>query len=675
MRSRPFVILLLFALTTTAAGEDVGRGGRAEAIDTGPRAGFGTFFVTRSIDHERFVEYLENARPGIVQVGNYGAMFHGHADHPSATGTPMMLPVVGERAALAFQRTLNHRVHELDLKVIGHFRLIKVMGGWEEKTGFVDYYNNRWPTDLLGPKPHPRLEELLQRDADGRPVQVSRYDNAQLALCLSSPHARKMLKAMLKCAIDHGVDGVVSNYNYRYDCACPHCQSAFKQWLAECLTPDEIRRRLNIDNLDGHVFRSIPARIPGYPDPEQSAELDWLAVRWGAEHFKQMFDEIFIDYGRSLHKGLIVAQWNHLSHVNIEEERMFLPLPQWGRGEDYFWYSGGAAFVGEKLNLGEGRAGDAWLSGLYVRELGGGRPFVMGKYDRIRMAASMAEGYALGGMGMGRYMRFEEPAGFDTLTQYTRFRHEHGRLYEGSRPYADAALVLPRQSVWNRRPDALDAFRQLGQALVERQVLIDVVADENLVAGRLKRYPVVILPNVVSLSDDQIEALRRFAEDGGLVLTHGQAASLDERGNTRRDAQIKGAVAIKADTVDSTADAIVTRLREQGASVITSPWTVRAAAYLQKDRLVLHLVNYNRDETPNKQLRGAELERPIPAEHVQVDLRLPGSAKVASIKVYAPDRASPRPIGFDQPRGGRVRFQVPRLLVYAVITIDVSTDR
>ena len=156
-----------------------------------------------------------------------------------------------------------------------------------------------------------------------------------------------------------------------------------------------------------------------------------------------MFDEIFLDYGRSLKKDLLDGQWNHLSHVSLKEERMFLPLDVWGRGEDYFWYSGGASFVGKKLSLSEGRAGDAWLSCLYVRELSGHKPFLMGKYDGIRLAASMAEGYATGGLGMGRYMRFENPVGFEVLARYTNFMHKHRQLYDGTVPWANAAIVLP----------------------------------------------------------------------------------------------------------------------------------------------------------------------------------------------------------------------------------------
>ena len=247
-------------------------------------------------------------------------MFHGFADNPKSKGTPMRLPVVGERATLNFQRELNEKVHDLGLRVVGHFRLGKVYGDWDAKSGFVDYYQNRWPEDLLGPKPHADLRELLQRDSEGNPIHLSRYNQPQLALCLSSPHARQMLKQMLKVAIDQGIDGVITTYNYQFGCACQHCEKAF-----DTGSPPP------------------PVKIPGYPETEAERG----AMRWSAAHFKAMYDEIFINYGRSLRPDLLVAQWNHLSNVSLTEERNFMPVTAWGKDESYFWYSGGASFVGK----------------------------------------------------------------------------------------------------------------------------------------------------------------------------------------------------------------------------------------------------------------------------------------------------------------------------------------
>jgi hypothetical protein len=661
--------LILAALPNCIRGED----GPVSSVQE-QRERFRTLFVTRSLDHERLIPYLTSARPDIVQIGNYGAMFHGYADNPKSTKTPMMLPVVGERAALEFQRKLNKTVHGLGLTVVGHFRLIKVMGDWETQSGFVDYYNNRWPEDLLGAKPHPDLSELLQRDAAGKPIQVSRYDNPQLTLCLSSPHARKMLKQMLKCAVDQGVDGVVTTYNYRFECVCPHCQDAFKTWLAEHQTPEQLKSKLGIDNLQEHKFATIPASIPGYPIAEEASELDWLAARWGAEHFKQKYDEIFLQYGRSLRKDFVVAQWNHLSHVSLKEERAFLPLEQWGRGEDYFWYSGGASFVGKNLALSERKAGDAWLSCLYIRELSGRKPFVMGKYDRIRLAVSMAEGYATGGLGMGRYMRFENPSGYETLVRYTNFMHKHRNLYDGARPWSDAAIILPRQTILNRRPAALDSFRHIGQALVERQLLLDVVVDENISKERLSQYRAVILPSAVVLSDTQLEILREYVANKGLLLYHGDLGSVTETGNPRESAHPEGRIANSIEVTDSlakdAANSIYKRIRNAGATTFFGPWTLRTAAYMQPNRVVLHLVNYDRDETVDKSKSGPELERPIAAENVSIKIRLPNGRTATKITHHTPDQEESSQIDFKTPSPGYTTFTIPRIDVYSVITIE-----
>jgi hypothetical protein len=670
---RRFSIVLGIAIALALSAEFVHCDDGSKSVEKTAvaRTPFRTLFVTRSLTHEQLIPYLKTAKPEIVQVGNYGAMFHGYADNPKSKGTPMRLPVVGEQAALDFQKKLNGQIHDLGLKVVGHFRLVKVMGDWEAQTGFVEYYDKNWPEKLLGPKPHAKLSELLQRDVSGKPVQVSRYNNGQLTFCLSSPHARKMFKQMLKCAVDHGVDGVITTYNYRFECACPFCQDAFKSWLAKHQTSEQLQSKLGVTDLKTHVFESIPARIPGYPDQATATDLNWLAARWGAEHFKEMYDDIFIKYGRSLRKDLIVAQWNHLGHVGLNEERAFTPLDKWSQGEDYFWYSGGATFVGKNLNLGERKAGDAWLSCLYVRELSQHKPFVMGKYDSIRMAASMAEGFATGGLGMGRYMRFEDPVAFEILARYTNFMHKNRRLYDGAIPYSDVALVLPRQSVLARLPDSLVGFRELGQALVERQLLLDVVVDQNLTRDRLSQYPAVILPKTIVLSDQQLHVLSEYSSNGGLLLSRGETGSLSELGESRQTSGIKNSIKIENVKTSAAAAAIVAKLKSNRSTVITSPWTVRVAVYSQPNRLLLHLVNYDRDETPIKGVKGPALERPKAANNIAIDLRLPKGRTVKSIEIRSPDNKTSSLIQFTgQP--GRVKFNVPSLLVYGVVVVRLE---
>jgi hypothetical protein len=280
----------------------------------------------------------------------------------------------------------------------------------------------------------------------------------------------------------------------------------------------------------------------------------------------------------------------------------------------------------------------------------------------------MAEAYAMDGFGMGRYMRFENPTGFEVLARYTNFMHQHRRLFDEARPFSDVALVLPRQSVWNRHPESLDAFREIGQALVERQVLLDVVSDEAITGRRLSNYPAIVLADAISLSDSQLSAIRNYAATGGKVFVRGRAATIDENGKARRNSSIDGAVSVDEETADS----IVAALTKMGASTFKAPWTIRATAYSQTDRTVLHLVNYDRDETPDKTLKGPELERPKAAEDIQVSLRLPKGRAATGVVQYSPD-SEPLKLSIQQ-RNGQVVFRVPRVLVYAVVSIETQAN-
>ena len=91
--------------------------------------------------------------------------------------------------------------------------------------------------------------------------------------------------------------------------------------------------------------------------------------------------------------------------------------------------------------------------------------------------------------------------------------------------------------------------------------------------------------------------------------------------------------------------------------------------------MMLHLVNYNRDESPSKDRseKGPMLERPIAAKNISVDIRLPKDSRAKSVTLHAPDLDKPATLPF-QSNAGRVKFTVPSLLVYGVITIDLNQD-
>src|SRR5262249_31241909 len=153
---------------------------------------------------------------------------------------------------------------------------------------------------------------------------------------------QKVMKAWVKRGIDLGVDGYVANYFYRHDCTCEYCQHDFREYLKGRFTPAELKEKFGIEDLEHHHFDEIVS----WHDPAKSTPLRRAMLRFSQISNKQVFDEVFIKYGRSIKPDLIVAQWNHLGDFSqvSGDERCLLPAELWGKGEDYLWYSlGGAA--------------------------------------------------------------------------------------------------------------------------------------------------------------------------------------------------------------------------------------------------------------------------------------------------------------------------------------------
>src|SRR5262249_13808945 len=91
------------------------------------------------------------------------------------------------------------------------------------------------------------------------------------------------------------------------------------------------------------------------------------------------------------------------------------------------------------------------------------------------------------------------------------------------------------------------------------------------------------------------------------------------------------------------------------------------------DEVTLHLVNYNRTEPPGKGNAGRGIvdEKPIAVEKVAADILLPPGRRVVKVEAMTPE--DPEPVAIEsQVREGRVRFAVPRFLVYSVVRIYLS---
>jgi len=570
-----------------------------------------------------YLPFIDEARPEIVQVGFYGGHFWSLAHTTSFAGYPAHFPVQGLSDCGGWLERLNGELHERGAKVVGHFNVKFLVGDPESPEGprgFFKFYRELWDERELGRKPVADPLDLLEKDAAGKAIVDHNYQIGGMAEywgCLNNPHWRTVLKCWTRRAIERGVDGLMINYFYRHNCLCDHCRLAFRDYLAERFTPTQLREQFGVADLAAHHFDEIVS----WHDPAQSTPLRREMLRFSQVANKRAFDEVFVEHGRSLKPDLIVAQWNHLGAFSqiAGDERCLLPADLWGKDEDYLWYStGGSACFTE---LAEGNLGEGTLQARFIRGAFNDRPFTLGKYEQTRIRVTIAELAANGGAPMGFYTRFLDPLARQEIARYYGFIRRYDDVFRGNRSHAEAVLLFPRSRVHAGDVAALDEFKRVGRTLLNGHVLFDIRPDDNVTADQLAAYPFIArVGEAAEPPANIVAAMSRFDTTSTVRVSANRSASGNE--------------------------------------------------------LTVHFVNYNREEPAAKQSPGAGIadEKPIAVEGVGVDLALPAGSRAVGVDMISPEVPEPAALPFE-PAEGRVRFRVPKVLVYAIARIRLEAMR
>jgi hypothetical protein len=582
-----------------------------------------------------YLEFLRDIRPEIVQVGFYGADFWTLAHMPdSAKGLsgPLMPSHAGVfqatepaerlRRSAEYFENLNREVKKLGAKVIGHFDVVKYLLGDKStdpakpQGGFFEFYRKLWDERELGPKPVAGPLELLQKNRDGSPIVHDDADARPYGVyfgCLNNPHWRAVLKAWVKRGIERGLDGFVINYLYRHNCTCEHCQGAFKAYLRERFTEEQLRSRFQLANLDRHTFDEILARH----DPRKSTPLRLEMHRFSDISNKRNFDDVFIDYGRKLKPDLILAQWLHLYDFRYPphgptDERQLLPAPMWSKGEDYIWYCVGG--VPKPTGLDKGILGDGTLAMRYIRGAGDDKPFTICQYERTRVRTVFSEVAANGGVAMSNYTEFFDAASRRELVRYYGFLRRYDAIFHANRPHGEVLLVFPRTRIHEGLySESMKPFHLLGLELMNQHILFDVKPDDIVDESQRAAYRrVYTIADADRIHAEEFNDLSRF----------------------------------------------------------DAPATVRVVANRPADggEIDIHFINYNRDESQDPPRRGVEDERPIPVIEVKCDVVIPAGFRASKAEFITPEEPQPKALPLEM-AGNRARFAAPGFLVYGVVRL------
>lgn len=573
-------------------------------------------------DSPEYLNFIDEAEPELVQLGFYGGHFWSLAHTDACKGYPAHLPVRGHDECGRWFENRNSELRKRGVKVVGHFNVEFLVGDLDSEngpTGFFDFYRNHWDEQELGPKPVQDPVELLEIGPDGQPIGQKGYGIGGMHeywACLRNPHWQTVMKAFVKRGIERGVDGFIANYFYRHNCLCEHCQSGFREYLSKNHEPAELEKQFGIKDLATHQFDEIVY----WHKPEESTPLRREMLRWSQISNKQVFDDVFLEYGRSLKPDLITAQWNHLSNFSAirGDERCLLPAEMWGKGEDYLWYSTGAAAYYTDL---ENRfLGEATLQARYIRGSFNDKPYTLGKYESTRIRAAIAELAANGGAPMGFYTRYTDPEARKVIAQYYQFLKKHDAIYRANDSHAEVALLFPRTSIHAGNVAPVDQFREIGTSLLDAHVLFDVIPDDVATDELLSRYH-----HVISVENPDAQPVISSSQRSRFAL----------------------------------------------------PYTVRVSASRPAagEGLTIHLVNYNRDEPPKGRNgkpsggRGISDEKPIPVPASKVHIRIPADQTVSTVSFLTPETETPQRLE-SRIDNGILHVTLPEFLVYGVLHIE-----
>ena len=671
------------------------------------------FWFNRMAEHwsipERLdlVEHVRRAKLQVVQVGTFGPMFYSLADDPDVNRHWVGMPLIGITENLACAAELIPQLQEAGARVVGQMSMAWNYGNHEKGQGLFGAWERIWTADLLGEAPCASAEDTQQRLADGalRRWDIEGRPYLTYSGCMCNPYWLATLKPMVKKAIELGIDGFNVHHNFENFCRCSYCQDYVRGTLQEAFDSSDLQQIFGRRDLAEVTDLLTPCQ----ECPEDLQQRFQLIVNC-ATHLrrKEALDDIYIAYGRSLKPDLLLAQWYHKYDFMPHDERSLLPSALWAKDEDYIWYSQGG-YKGMSF-IEHGYLADMGMPARFIYAAGGGKPFVVNKYDFRRLRLSIGEAAANHGAALAYHWGYDENPTFAVedyyapVIRYQRFLADHESLLHRAQPWSQIGLVYPRRAELEDEADCLEPLKRIGRLLEDRHLPFDIILDEQLL-DCAANYHTLILPDVKRLSPEEGARLKQFVDKGGRLLFTGDTGTYQLDGQphseslfadwvvqsdegrehitpervcyipkgewepnsveVRTDVQLQVYPFIEDDSFGQDFLRDLENLLGEAYLETDAPWFVRVRPWISEghDALVLHWVNYQQDEE-------ADIETPQPVGPVQVDCKVPMGYAVQKVEWLYPEKGDSVVLPHET-HDKRIHFTIPSVIVYGLSVLHL----
>jgi hypothetical protein len=228
---------------------------------------------------------------------------------------------------------------------------------------------------------------------------------------------------------------------------------------------------------------------------------------------------------------------------------------------------------------------------------------------------------------------------------YNRFYADQQQYYTDTRSPATVAVVID-----NRSEPVI-----LLNGLSGRNVIYDVLYEDQLTAEKLRPYAAVALIDAELVRDRALQALQEYTSGGGQLFTIGKAATLDEKGQPRVQPAFlradtgkgKSTYFEKLPPIDELAQALTAADRRPMVSVVAPQGVLYNVVEQPKSgHVIVHLLNYT--------------ARPVPDVHVTV------RGDFTGVRLLTPDAPS-APVRVVTSSRATTEVQVPSLKIYSIL--------
>lgn len=339
--------------------------------------------------------------------------------------------------------------------------------------------------------------------------------------CTNKPAWRELLTERLKIRIgDYGADGIfLDNCTPFIHCRCAFCQESYHTRTGEDLITDMGEPQTVV--ADMRVFDYVgPSQIPRDLVPVESA-VTMRYLEWRIERAIDFYRDLRSRVERAIARSFI---YTSNGHIGIAEQSAVAIAGVFDMvfSEDGFT----APPKSNGFNL---RLGSAILEGERS-------PFVITRVTESAPTPSMAlalvaEARALGGQADFWEFNYREDAALAAAAQRIRTFHlRHAdTLYAVERDFNDTAILYSwRSDLWTSAADSPP--KMAAEMLEDLNQPYDILLVERPEhAKRLGDYRLLILPHVEVLPDPWFDAVQKFLDAGGQVVSTGNTARLDQR--------------------------------------------------------------------------------------------------------------------------------------------------